>query len=202
MGIGMSRQTQVTAAVDAGALPASPKQAPRPTADASPDPDMAPILPYSEPVAIAIPHLKLASGLISVGKAADGTMEVPQHPHFDKPAWYRHSPAPGQFGASVVVGHVDSYANSDGTSVFYGLSKLKPGSTIVVRRADGMNVTFTVQAVRDYDKHTLPTDIIYGPVTDGAELRLITCSGQFDQKTHTYDRNLVIFATMAKGQVT
>jgi hypothetical protein len=35
---------------------------------------------------------------------------------------------------------------------------------------------------------------VYGPVPD-AELRLITCGGTFDQATHGYLANIVVYST-------
>jgi sortase (surface protein transpeptidase) len=153
-------------------------------------------LPFSQPTSISIPSIGVTSELISVGKQPDGTMEVPQHPNFDKAAWYRESPSPGQYGSSVIIGHVDSYV-SNGASVFFNLAKLKPGDTINVRRADGQTAIFSVRALRDYGKQALPTEIIYAPVGDSAELRLITCSGRFDQITQSYENNTVVYATLS-----
>lgn len=157
-------------------------------------------LPFSEPTSITIPSIGVTSELISVGKQPDGSMEVPQPPNFDKAAWYRESPTPGQYGASVIIGHVDSYV-SKGASVFFNLAKLKPGERIEVRRNDGKTASFTVRALRDYGKYSLPTEIIYAPVTDGAELRLITCSGPFDKATQSYENNTVVFATMSDADL-
>ncbi len=154
------------------------------------------VLSYAEPVSIELPTISIRSDLISVGQLPDGTMEVPQAPNFDKAAWYRHSPAPGQYGASIIIGHVDSYANNNGASVFFNLAKLKLGDTVNVQRSDQKQATFTVWAIRDFGKAGLPPDIIYKPVTDSAELRLITCSGRFNPDTQNYESNTVIFATL------
>lgn len=152
-------------------------------------------LPHAVPTRLEAPAIGVDSPVISVGKTPAGGMEVPQGADFDKAAWYRYSPAPGQYGASVIVGHVDSYASQSG-SVFYNLSKLKVGNTVRVSRADGTTVTFIVRAIRDYGSEGLPNDIIYGPVSEAAELRLITCSGAFDQASGQYERNTVVFASM------
>jgi len=158
-------------------------------------------LPYAEPTIVTLPSIGVTSELISVGKTPDGSMEVPQAPNFDKAAWYRYSPAPGQYGASIIIGHVDSYA-SQGASVFFNLAKLKPGDSVAVHRADNTTAVFTVRAIREYHKHELPADIIYAPVTDSAELRLITCSGPFDKASGNYENNTVVFATLEEPAAT
>ncbi len=175
------------------ATPASPL-AKTTTGPAKPAPPK--FLSYSEPTAISAPTVGITSGLISVGKTESDGMEVPAGANFDKAAWYRNSPTPGQFGASIIVGHVDSYANDNGASVFYNLPKLKPGDPVDVKRADGSTASFTVKALRNYGKTGLPNEIIYAPVTEAAELRLITCSGTFIAETGTYDSNTVVFATL------
>jgi hypothetical protein len=49
-----------------------------------------------------------------------------------------------------------------------------------VRRRDGTSALFTAYSVDRYDKSAFPTEQVYGD-TDGAELRLITCGGDFDR---------------------
>lgn len=203
LGHGVAAQQQITPTKPAGSVSRPVKQT-----DSKPQafpaglnqaPASLPVyLPYSVPTKLEIPPIGVSSDLTSVGKTADGAMEVPTYPNFDTAAWYRHSPAPGQYGASIIVGHVDS-ATSNGASVFFNLSKLKPMDTINVTRADGQTAHFVVRAIRAYGKNGLPDGIIYSPVTDNAELRLITCSGSFDESTGAYDSNTVVFATLAAG---
>jgi sortase (surface protein transpeptidase) len=151
---------------------------------------------YAAPVTLRIPSIDVTSNLTTVGKAPDGTIDAPKAPDFDKAAWYRHSPAPGQYGASVIVGHVDSYASGNGASVFYNLAKLKPGDTVTVERADKTTAVFRIYATRQYDRKKIPTEQVYNANSPNAELRLITCSGNFDEKTDEYTSNTVIFAAL------
>ncbi len=201
---GVSGQQAVPTTKDIGSIE-SPKLAKQLQSDSLKDTYEIPepeIMPFAEPTSIELPTIGVRSDLIAVGKSADGTMEVPQKPNFDKAAWYRHSPAPGQYGASIIIGHVDSYANDNGASVFFNLAKLKLGDIVRVKRSDQISATFTVRAVRDYGKAGLPADIIYKPVTDSAELRLITCSGKFNRATQSYEGNTVIFATFQPPKIT
>lgn len=196
---GVSAQQQVTPTKPIGEIAAARPAPPSATSGSSAGPAtrLPTYLPYAEPTKIELPTIGVMSDLISVGKTPEGTMEVPAYPNFDKAAWYRHSPAPGQYGSSIIIGHVDSYARNAG-SVFFNLAKLKLGDVIRVSRSDGTIATFNVRAIRDYGKTGLPHDIIYGPVTESAELRLITCSGNFNQATQSYDSNTVVFATLAE----
>jgi hypothetical protein len=93
----------------------------------------------------------------------------------------------------VVTAHVD-WQHSRG--VFHDLGRLQPGDDVTIERGDGVPVTFRVSRVAEYPKEQFPTYDVYGS-TDGAELRMITCGGRFDDTTHSYDHNIVVFARMS-----
>src|SRR5689334_15311000 len=42
---------------------------------------------FATPTVISIPSISLTSPLITVGKAADGSIDTPKTPDFDKAAW-------------------------------------------------------------------------------------------------------------------
>jgi sortase (surface protein transpeptidase) len=143
-------------------------------------------------VQITIPAIGVRSRLLPIGLAPDGTLAVPAAgPDQDRAAWFRNSPTPGQPGPAIIEGHVDTTA---GPSVFFRLGAIRPGNTIRVQRRDGLEVTFTVDAVRDYPKSAFPTDVVYGAQDlSRAELRLITCS-DYDRTLHHHLGNEVVFA--------
>jgi hypothetical protein len=159
-----------------------------------------PVTPHSvaasAPVSIDIAAIDVHSGVIPIGKAPDGTLEVPQPgPDLNKAAWYEDSVTPGQAGPSVIEGHVDSV---NGPSVFYSLGAVKPGNSIRVTRKDGSVAVFTVNAVRSYPSHAaFPTAVVYGADLAHPTLRLITCSN-FDNSTGHYVGNTVVFAHLVK----
>ena len=159
--------------------------------------DISEFLGYAQPTSIDIPAASISSPLVSVGKTEAGSIDTPKQPDFDKAAWYHNSPTPGQYGVSVIVGHVDSFESGNAASVFYNLPKLQPGDTVNVVRADNTTAVFTVYAIREYGRDAIPADQVYQTHTDGAELRLITCSGNFDSATGEYTDNTVVYATMA-----
>ncbi len=132
--------------------------------------------------------------MIALGLDEDGALAVPQPgPDLDKVAWFDKSPTPGQIGPSVVEGHVDS---ESGASVFLKLGALKPGNKVTINRADGVRVTFTVNAVRDYKKAEFPTTVVYGAKNIGVPtLHLITCS-DFDRSIRHHVGNTVVFAEL------
>jgi sortase (surface protein transpeptidase) len=146
----------------------------------------------SLPATITIPAIGVDSAVIPIGKAADGTLAVPQPgPDLNKAAWYDHSVTPGQEGPAVIEGHIDSLA---GPSVFYRLGALRPGNTIKIVRADHSVARFRVDGVRSYPTHeAFPTAAVYGSDLNRATLRLITCSN-FDSSIGHYIGNTVVYA--------
>ncbi|WP_197725392.1 class F sortase [Actinoplanes sp. OR16] len=150
----------------------------------------------SVPVRLEIPAVDLKTAVSGLGLRADGTLEVPPL-KADAPAgWYRGSPTPGEPGAAVLTGHVDSAR--EGPAVFFRLRELDLGDTITVRRKDGSAATFEVYRVATYPKHAFPSDEVYGAV-DRAELRLITCGGSFDRSSRSYRDNVVVYAAPRPG---
>jgi LPXTG-site transpeptidase (sortase) family protein len=141
------------------------------------------------PVSLTIPLIGVKSQLVTLGLAADGSMQVPSSTSVA--GWYTGSPRPGAVGSAIVVGHIDSLT---GPGVFYRLPELKRGDSVYVKRADGSTAEFRVTEVQTYPKDHFPTQTVYGPTPD-AELRLITCGGAFDAATHHYLSNIVVYAT-------
>ncbi|GAA3061698.1 hypothetical protein GCM10020000_51180 [Streptomyces olivoverticillatus] len=80
-------------------------------------------------------------------------------------------------------------------AVFYGLSSIKPGQTVSVARSDGSVAEFTVEDVAVFTKDRFDARKVYGP-RDGhrAELRLITCGGEYDRARRSYNANVVVSA--------
>jgi hypothetical protein len=156
-----------------------------------------PALRRSLPVSIDIPAIGASSKLLHLGVNSDGTIQVPSL--YSRPsaaAWYKYSATPGQIGASVIEGHVDTY---QGPAVFFRLGGLRPGDSVEVTLADGITAVFRVTGVRQYSKSNFPAKIIYG-ATEHAALRLITCSGAFDYATGHYLSSTVVFASLTSSR--
>jgi sortase (surface protein transpeptidase) len=146
--------------------------------------------PVARPVSVEIPAIGVRSRLIHLGLTASGTLQVP--PTAAIAGWYTGSPRPGQTGAAVIVGHIDSRS---GPGVFFRLRLMRPGELVYVKRANGSLAVFRVTAVRTYLKARFPTSAVYGAVPN-SQLRLITCGGAFDQVTGHYLSNVIVFATL------
>ena len=150
----------------------------------------------SLPVRIDIPAIGVHSRLLHLGVSRSGGMQVPSlMTQAGEAAWYRYSATPGQAGASVIEGHVDTYR---GPAVFFRLGALRPGDAVDVRLADGVTAVFRVTGVRLYAKSRYPARAIYR-APGYAALRLITCGGAFDYATRNYLSSVVVFAALASS---
>jgi Sortase domain len=151
--------------------------------------------PTPVPVRLEIPRIGVSTGLQRLGRAADGTVEVPQGPgRWDTAGWYAGGTRPGDPGSAVILGHVDS---TSGPAVFARLRQLRRGDRVEVVRADGSRVRFSVERVEQYDKRRFPTDDVYYP-TLRPQLRLVTCGGAFDPVGGHYRANLIAFAGLSR----
>jgi hypothetical protein len=156
-----------------------------------------PWLRRSLPVSVDIPAIGVHSRLMHLGVNSRGAIEVPPlFTHADQAAWYKYSATPGQIGASIIVGHVDTVA---GPAVFFRLGALRPGNRVDVTLADGVTAIFRVIGVREYLKSRFPAKTIYR-ATHFAALHLITCGGAFDYRTRNYLSSIVVFAALASSR--
>lgn len=107
--------------------------------------------------------------------------------------WWRECPEPGEVGPAVIAGHVDV---SEGHAVFFRLEDIEPGQEIFVDRADGSTARFVARRTEVHPKDEFPTRAVYDP-TKAAQLRLITCGGDFDSGESSYVDNVIVYATSA-----
>lgn len=140
------------------------------------------------PHRVEIPAIDVSAPVVPLGLEADRTLEVPKA--FAQTGWRRAGPEPGEQGAALIAGHVDSKA---GPAVFYRLDELGRGDEILVRRADGSTARFIAERKQEVPKDKFPTSRVYAK-TDRATLRLVTCSGDFDSSTGHYKNNTIIYA--------
>ena len=144
----------------------------------------------AEPVRVRVPGIGVDSRLERLGIDPTGALETPAD--YAAAGWFDGGPAPGDVGPAVLAGHVDS---TDGPAVFWRLRELAPGDEVLVDRADGTTARFTVTRVERHPKDAFPTEAVYGPTPD-AQLRLVTCGGEFDRSVRSYRDNVVVFADL------
>ncbi|KJY27840.1 class F sortase [Streptomyces sp. NRRL S-495] len=172
-----------TAPAAAGPAPAAPVKAAAP-------------LKRSKPTRLRIPQLNVDAPFTELTLSPAGQLNAPPPDDKNLVGWYRDGVTPGERGAAVVAGHVDT---TKGPAVFLLLSLMLPGNKVEVRRADGTVAVFSVDAVETFAKDAFPDQKVYGKTPD-AQLRLITCGGTYDKKRRDYLDNVVVFAHLESSR--
>lgn len=141
------------------------------------------------PTRLRIADLDVDAPLDAVGLEDDGAMELPDD--VQRVGWYEPGVRPGESGSAVLAGHVDS--RTTGPGALFELRRLDPGATLEVELADGTVQRWEVVARSRYGRDELPIDELFrweGP----QQLKIITCGGDFDPATGSYEENVVIHA--------
>lgn len=175
-----------TSAPSVASLPAA-------TASASPAPGGSahgPALDRSVPERLSIKEIAVDSPFTPLTVGPSGRLNAPPADDTNLVGWFQGGATPGERGTSVVAGHVDTRT---GPAVFLLLSTLKPGSRVDITRKDGIVATFKVDSVETFSKARFPDERVYND-TGSAQLRLITCGGEYDKKAKDYEDNVVVFA--------
>ncbi|MDH6114764.1 hypothetical protein P3T36_001115 [Kitasatospora sp. MAP12-15] len=191
-----------------GALTGSPAAAPLPPAPAAagtvagtaapaPESSAQPVtaLGFSPPTRLSIPRIGVDAPFTNLDLDGSGALNAPPVDNKNLVGWYQGGASPGEAGAAIVVGHVDTRT---GPAVFLMLRTLKPGDTVDVTRADGVTAKFSVDSVQAFAKDHFPDQQVYGDTTD-AQLRLITCGGTYDKAKKDYLDNVVVFAHLTSS---
>jgi len=127
---------------------------------------------------------------MQLGLNSDRTIQVPPLANHNLAGWYKYGATPGQEGAAVIVGHIDS---TTGASVFFNLRNLRKGDRVYVTLADKQAAVFAVDGLQQVPKTAFPTASVYGQLPY-AGLRLVTCGGVFDPSTGHYLSDVIVYA--------
>jgi LPXTG-site transpeptidase (sortase) family protein len=147
-------------------------------------------LPRSEPTRLLIPKINVDAPFTELAVDATGKLQPPPADNTNMVGWYARGVSPGEPGAAIIAGHVDTTTSA---AVFVDLSELEPGDRFTVKRADGRDAAFVVDSADTFAKDDFPDKRVYADTRD-AEVRLITCAGDYDHSAKDYTENLVVFA--------
>ncbi|MFD4948220.1 class F sortase [Streptomyces sp. NPDC058239] len=168
--------------------------APRPVTPSAPA--VGPAMSRSVPTRLQIPSLAVKAPFTDLSIGADGRLNPPPPNDSNLVGWFKGGVTPGERGAAIVAGHVDT---TTGPAVFLQLQFLKPGSTVDITRTDGSVATFKVDSVETFSKAKFPDKRVYSD-TPSAQLRLITCGGPYNRKAKHYEDNVVAFAHLESSK--
>jgi LPXTG-site transpeptidase (sortase) family protein len=146
----------------------------------------------NEPSYISLPTINAAGYIQKVGVDQYNQMAAPTNVHLA--GWYINSLLPGQAGLSVIDGHVDGYYHNQG--IFGKLDKLKAGDIFTVTFGNGSQKSFAVKSSQLVDAGSVPSVLFAHDPTIPSQLNLITCGGDYDGVSHTYDKRTVIISVL------
>ena len=115
-------------------------------------------------------------------------MDTPKNPN--NTAWYAPGARPGARGNAVIAGHVDYHGI--GPVVFWKLNTLTPGAEVFVTDDQGKRWRFTVSKTVIYPAEGAPLEDIFGGTLE-TNLNLISCTGDFDPGSASYNNRIVVF---------
>lgn len=131
------------------------------------------------------------SRVLRMGIGDDGAVKTPRNV-WDT-GWYDGSSLPGdKVGSALILGHVSGPENA---GVFYNLYRITDGDTIEVTMGDDTVYSYTVVAKEEVPLGEVNmNNYLVSKDIDKPGLTLMTCAGEFDPTTQTYDKRLAVFA--------
>jgi sortase A len=160
---------------------------PVPVAEAS-DFSLMPAAPNALPTGIAIPSIKLNTGIEYMGLNEKGELDVPSG-QSKNVGWYKYGTIPGHVGSAVMDAHV--YA------AFKNLKNVRVGDDVYVAMQNGTTLHFKITEKKVVPLSEVPIYEFFHRA-EGRELHIITCAGTFSKKLDTYDKRLLVYATLVE----
>ena len=155
------------------------------------------------PIKIVSSTMGLKTDIIPEGATSAGAMDTPICKSLTDPLcgqvyWWDVGVVPGQVGNAVFAAHVNRPDNSAGAFAY--LSKMQIGDTVQTTATNGTILTFAVTKVETVSAYAQGSNNpviveIFGPAST-ANLNLITCTGDWDVHTHTFDHRFVVYTTL------
>jgi LPXTG-site transpeptidase (sortase) family protein len=147
--------------------------------------------PADLPRYLDIPSLKVHARVYAIGTNKKGELGAPANIY--NTAWYKKSSKPGQPGAMLIDGH--SGLNIDG--VFNGLTKLKKGDLINVKRGDGRVFTYSVVKTQVFPAEKVDmASLLVSADTSNPGLNLISCTGDRIPGTYALNQRVAVYAVL------
>ena len=141
----------------------------------------------SEPASTAptnrlqIPVLGVNAPIINIGLTKDGSV-------------YTGGPQPGQNGTAIIDGHSGSPVQH---GVLEHINRLKAGDEISIVEISGKKTKFTVTSSQAYPAVSSTAKILFDR-TAGPTMNMISCYGNWDEKTQEFDQRWIVKSALAQ----
>lgn len=145
---------------------------------------------------IILPSAGIHAAVVQVGLTVDGAMGSPDNPFVV--GWFNRSAVPGEVGNALLGGHRD-YQDRDGTidvGVCWELDETRVGDQVIMYdRSVRYYYVYDVVDVATIRPESSDA-VRYLSQTLESVVTLITCSGDFDEDTHSYEERIVVVALL------
>lgn len=144
-----------------------------------------------QPRIISLGSLQKKGCIEPVG-TTDGQVDAPGNIHVA--GWLEGTARPGSTGLAIIDGH-SSGRFKDG--IFNSIGDFEDGSLFTVTYGDGSVKRFMVTSVELHTAAETMRSLARDARKQKSNLALITCGGDYDSSSHTYDRRVVVLAVNA-----
>ena len=146
---------------------------------------------------LILPSAGIRAAVVQVGLTPDGAMGSPDNPFVV--GWFNRSAIPGEPGNALLGGHRD-YEDRDGhidVGVCWKLDETRVGDQLIMFDQSS-NRYFVYEVVDVANIRPDSRDAVkYLSQTRESVVTLITCSGDFDEDTHSYDERIVVVGLLS-----
>lgn len=144
---------------------------------------------------LTIPSLGITNArIVQVGLKANNEMDTPRNAY--DIGWYNQSSLPGTNGVAMINAHGGNLGNG----IFRNLPSIQPGAEIRVEMGDGRLYTYRVADIETKplgDEANAYMDVAFtSPEPGKGSVTLITCTGDWWQKSQTYSHRLFVRAVL------
>ncbi len=140
---------------------------------------------------LSITSIKVKAKVDAVGLTSAGAMATAKN--LSHIGWYKYSAKPGDVGTTVLAGHVNNQLLLPGT--LYKLKNTKVGDDIYITKEDGTKFHYVITEFETFAYDAEDTSSVFRS-TGEPVLKLITCTGSWLKEEHTYNKRLVVTATL------
>lgn len=146
-------------------------------------------VPAGHPRVIQIPSIAVDAYVQRVGVTPQGAMATPNNIYFT--GWYVNSVGPGEKGLSIINGHVGGRYSP---GIFKDLKNTKTGEEIRIQMGDLSWREFEITSIDTYSVADSSVPLFDDDPMIDEELHLITCEGNYNADSDTYDQRVIVVA--------
>lgn len=144
-----------------------------------------------DPKYVRLPSISVEGYIQRVNITAAQQIAAPGNVHMA--GWYSGSKKPGQPGLSIMDGHVDGLSQP---GIFKRLDKLAAGDIFTVETGGGAILRYRVIGVATIALSDALNQLFSQDSHTASQLNIITCGGDFNTKTHQYEKRIIVSAAL------